>query len=140
MYRFTTYAKRKTNTEREPTLSIIDLIPVGRENAISRQMLTDKCVSVGLIDKSISDKDRAMRRLVEKARLDYTILNISDGNGYYRVSWEDLQDLQRYIRQEDSRAKAAFRNHALAKKLYEDYKAGRIKDDKEVEECKTENT
>ena len=81
-----------------------------------------------------------MRKLVEKARIDFTILNISDGNGYFRVSREDLQDLQRYIRQEDNRAKAAFKNHALAKKLYEDYKVGRIKDDKEAEECKTENT
>lgn len=139
MHRFNVYTK-KVNTEREQTLSIADLIPIGRNNAISRKLLTDKCISAGLIDKNISDKDRAMRRLLEKARRDYTILNISDGNGYYRVSREDLQDLQRYIKQEDNRAKAAFRNHALAKKLYEDYKAGRIKDDKEVEECRTENT
>lgn len=139
MHRFNVYTK-KVNTEREQTLSIADLIPIGRDNAISRKLLTDKCISAGLIDKNISDKDRAMRRLLEKARRDYTILNISDGNGYYRVSREDLQDLQRYIKQEDNRAKAAFRNHALAKKLYEDYKAGRIKDDKEVEECRTENT
>lgn len=128
MYRFNTYTK-KASAKIKHTLSIADLIPVGRENAISRKLLADKCVSAGLIDKNISDKDRAMRRLLEKARLDYTILNISDGNGYYRVSREDLQDLQRYIRQEDNRAKAAFRNHALTKKLYEDYKAGRIKDD-----------
>ncbi len=133
MYRFTTYTKKK-NVESKPTISIVDLMPVGRENAISRRMLVSKCVSVGLIDKSISDKDRAMRKMLEKARLDHTILNISDGNGYYRVSREDLQDLQRYIRQEDNMARAAFRNHTLAKKLYEDYKVGRINDDKEVEE------
>ena len=112
-----------------PIVTIADLIPVGKENAISRKMLTEKCVSAGLIDEHISDKDRSMRKLLEKARLDYTILNISDGNGYYRVSHDDLQDLQRYIRQEDSRAKAAFRNHALAKKLYEDYKCGRVKEE-----------
>lgn len=83
MHRFNVYTK-KVNTEREQTFCIADLIPIGRDNAISRKLLTDKCISAGLIDKNISDKDRA---------------------------------------------KAAFRNHALAKKLYEDYKAGRIKDD-----------
>ena len=125
MQKFDLYTK-KAKEERPQTVSIIDFIPVGRENAISRKMLTEKCVAAGLIDKNASDKDRAMRRLVEKARIDYTILNISDGNGYYRVSREDLQDLQRYIRQEDRRAKASFRNHALAKKLYEDYMHGRL--------------
>ena len=86
--------------ERSPTnISIVDLIPVGRENAISRNSLIEKCVVFGLIDRIKSDKDREMRRLVQKARNDYTILNLSDGNGYYRVSINDLQDLQRYIRQ-----------------------------------------
>lgn len=139
MHRFNIHTK-KTEKEHLPAVTITDLIPVGRDNAISRQLLIEKCVAFGLIGWEIADKDRAMRRLIEKARIDCTILNISDGNGYYRVSKEDLQDLQRYIRQEDNRAKAAFRNHAMARKLYEDYKTGRIKDDKEVEECKTENT
>lgn len=127
MQKFSIYTK-KAKEEKKPALTIIDLIPVGRDNAISRQILVEKCVSIGLVPNKAVDKDRMMRRLLEKARLDCTILNISNGNGYYRVSREDLQDLQRYIRQEDNRAKAAFRNHALAKKLYEDYKAGRIKD------------
>lgn len=139
MQKFSIYSK-KAITERKPALTIVDLIPAGRDNAISRHLLIEKCVSFGLIEQKAADKDRAMRKLLEKARRDYTILNISDGNGYYRVSREDLQDLQRYIRQEDNRAKAAFRNHTLAKKLYEDYKAGRIENDKEVEECRTENT
>lgn len=139
MNKFTAYTKKAIGTP-TPEVSIIDLIPVGRNNAISRDDLIQKCVSAGLVDQNTIYKDRAMRRLLERARIDCTILNISDGRGYYRVSREDLQDLQRYIRQEDNRAKAAFRNHTLAKKLYEDYRAGRIKDDKEVEECKTENT
>ncbi len=130
MNKFTAYTKKAIGT---PEVSIIDLIPVGRNNAISRDDLIQKCVSAGLVDQNTIYKDRAMRRLLGKARIDCTILNISDGRGYYRVSREDLQDLQRYIRQEDNRAKAAFRNHTLAKKLYEDYRAGRINDDKEVE-------
>lgn len=105
--------------------NIIDLIPIGRENAISRKLLTQKCLASGLIDGECKDADRQMRKLLERARLDCTILNLSDGNGYYRVSHSDLMDLQRYIRQEDKRAKSSFRNHTLARKLYEDYKVGR---------------
>ena len=66
MQKFDLYTK-KAKEERPQTVSIIDFIPVGRENAISRKMLIAKCVDAGLIDKNTSDKDRAMRRLVEKA-------------------------------------------------------------------------
>lgn len=106
-------------------ITVADLIPIGRENAISREKLTQKCISSGLIENS-KDSDRRMRLLVSKARIDYTILNLSDGNGYYRPSHDDLLDLQRYIRQEESRAKSTFRNLSLAKKLYEDLKVGRL--------------
>ena len=114
--------------QKEEPINIIDLIPIGRENAISRNDLTNKCIEFGLIEKftSLSSAYRTMRKLVSKVRVDYTILNLSNGNGYYRVSKDDLQDLQRYIKQEDNRAKASFRNTTLAKKLYEDFKAERI--------------
>lgn len=35
-----------------------------------------------------------MRKLIEQARRDYTILNLSNGQGYYRPSRNDLQDLR----------------------------------------------
>lgn len=126
MERFAVYTPKATPTPQAVT--IIDLIPVGRDNAISRDYLVTFCVQNGLVDenKSPESKDRAMRRLLERARLDYTILNLSDGEGYYRPSKDDLQDLQKYIRQEESRAKATFRNISNAKALYEDYKHGRI--------------
>ena len=114
--------------QKEEPITIVDLIPVGRENAISRNDLTRKCIKCGLIEKftSLNSADRTMRKLVSKARVDYTILNLNNGNGYYRVSKDDLQDLQRYIKQEDGRAKASFKNTTMAKKLYEDYKAERM--------------
>ena len=43
-------------------------------------------------------------------------------------------DLKRYIRQEEKRAKSTFKNLAMAKKLYEDYKHGRINGE---EQCQT---
>lgn len=126
MERFAVYTPKAAPTP--PAITIIDLIPVGRDNAISRDYLVTLCVQNGLVDenKSPESKDRAMRRLLERARLDYTILNLSDGEGYYRPSKDNLQDLQKYIRQEESRAKATFRNISNAKALYEDYMHGRI--------------
>lgn len=109
-------------------ITIADLIPIGRENAISRKMLVALCVDQGLVAPTIKDKDRAMRLLIQHDRTDYTILNLSDGDGYYRPSAADLLYLQQYIRQEEKRAKAVFRSLKQAKRLYEDYKKGRIQE------------
>lgn len=126
MEHFAVYTPKATPTP--PAITIIDLIPVGRDNAISRDYLVTLCVQKGLVDQKLrpESRDRAMRRLLEKARLDYTVLNLSRGEVYYRPSRDDLQDLQRYIRQEENRAKSTFRNISNAKALYEDYKRGRL--------------
>ena len=126
MEHFAVYMPKATPTP--PAITIIDLIPVGRDNAISRDYLVTLCVQKGLVDQKLrpESRDRAMRQLLEKARLDYTVLNLSRGEGYYRPSRDDLQDLQRYIRQEENRAKSTFRNISNAKALYEDYKRGRL--------------
>lgn len=106
-------------------ITIADLIPIGRENAISRKMLVTECVRSGLV-KEGKYKDRKTRDLIKRARRDYIILNLSNGVGYYRPSKEDLQDLQKYIRQEEKRGTATFKNIKMAKALYEDYKRGRL--------------
>lgn len=116
----------KITHEVKEVITIADLIPEGRENAISRALLTEKCVTNGLIDRNVKDKDRAMRNLIEKARIDWTILNRADVGGYYRPTYDDLLDLRRYIRQEENRGKSIFKNLQNAKKLYEDLKAGRL--------------
>jgi hypothetical protein len=122
------YIYQPKGTPQPQSHAIVDYIPVGRDNAISRASLLYRCVRDGLISGELkpTGQDRAMRKLIEKARVDYTILNLSNGKGYYRVSRDDLQDLQRYIKQEEKRAKSTFKNISMAKKLYEDYKAGRI--------------
>ena len=123
METFSLYQKKASGTTR---FTIADLVPVGRENSISRKMLTQLCVQNNLIDFSVKDKDRAMRNLIEKDRRDFVILNLSNGEGYYRPTVDDVQDLQRYIRQEESRAKASFRNLKKARALYEDFKHSRL--------------
>ena len=123
METYSLYQKKASGTTR---FTIADLVPVGRENAISRKMLTQLCLQNSLIDDSVKDKDRAMRNLLEKDRRDFVILNLSTCEGYYRPTVEDIQDLQRYIRQEESRAKASFRNLKRARALYEDFKHSRL--------------
>ena len=128
MEQFYVYVPVVTEGETPVVHPIADLIPIGRDNSITRAKLLELCVENELVDssKSIATQDRAMRRLIEKARKDFVILNLSNGDGYYRVSREDMQDLQRYIKQEENRAKSAFKNLSMAKKLYEDYKHGRF--------------
>ncbi len=86
-------------------MGIIDLIPEGKENAINRNLLTARCINNGLVDKRAKDPDREMRKLVEKARTDWAILNTGDGKGYYRPSKDDYAELRRFKRQQESRIK-----------------------------------
>lgn len=100
---------------------IEDLIPFGRDNAIKREKLLEKC-----IDNGLCHNDRRMRQLIERARLDSVILNLSNGDGYYRRTVKDVHELQRYIKQEKNRAISSFKSSKKATMLYEDYIKGRI--------------
>ena len=126
VHRFTCYVPQAKG--KAPAITIADLIPVGRDNAIRRDALRSLCVHHRLVASNISDtaQDREMRNLIKIARRDYVILNLSNGKGYYRVSKEDMEDLRKYIRQETNRGKEIFRSLAMAKKLYEDYKHDRL--------------
>lgn len=118
-----TFYINKPAAKGKPVFGIADFIPIGMDKAITREELLNVCISEGLCKS-----DREMRKLIEKARIDYVILNHSDGRGYYRPSREDMQELQRYIRQEEKRAKSTFKNITMAKALYEDYQHGRIEE------------
>lgn len=107
-------------------MELIDLIPEGRENAIGRKYLVKKCVHYGLVPGNIKDTDRAVRILIENARREHTILNLSDGKGYFRPTKDDVGCLRAYINQEDRRARQTFASVTVAKKLYADYTADRL--------------
>jgi hypothetical protein len=76
-------------------MNIIDYIPCGKDNAISRRML---CDITGL-------PDRMMRHEIERARKQYAILNSQDGSGYFLPSVEEKPLVERWIRQERHRSK-----------------------------------
>ena len=72
----------------------IDMIPVGRENAISRNEL---CIMTGMTD-------RQMRKAIHELRRNYCILNVQDGNGYFRPTVQEAPLVRRFVLQERSRA------------------------------------
>ena len=91
-------------------INIIDLIPVGKENAIKREQLTRLCFQYGLI-ADVKDKDRAMRDLIGEARMEHPIINMSHGDGYYQPrkdSKEEMAELNAFIRQEERRGITIF--------------------------------
>lgn len=102
-------------------MNIIELIPYGKRNAISRQELLTECAWHGL-----TDSDRAMRRLIEDARKDNCILNLQSGRGYFRPTKEDLPELKHYVAQEHKRSMAILHNLKMANKLLEDYEHERV--------------
>ena len=79
-------------------MNILDYIPYGRENAISRAKLREK---TGL-------NDSAMRQEIAKARRNTVILNLQDGRGYYRTT--NKAEIEKFIKQEEHRAKSIFYN------------------------------
>lgn len=110
----------------EHTVDIIDLIPVGQENAVSRKLLTEQCISYGLIDGKAQNPDRCMRKLLNKARENHVVINLSDGGGYFQPDKEDLTSLIWYIQQESRRLLAINKPLRYANKLLADMKAGRL--------------
>lgn len=85
--------------EEEPPLSdreeiVLDAIPFGKENAVTREYLAAK---TGL-------PDRQVRKAIEEIRRNHIVLNDQDGKGYYRSY--DLDDIERFYRQERARALA----------------------------------
>lgn len=80
-------------------VDIVKLIPHGRENAISRDKLSAE----------VGCSDRTMRDLINQARKRVVIINIQNGNGYYRPTNEDVSEVEKFRKQEENRAKEIFR-------------------------------
>lgn len=106
----------------------IGFFKYGREHAIKRDELTQKCVDAGLIGKDTKDKDRSMRNLLRKARCDFKIkiTNDAKGDGYYLPTAEESAQLTKNNNREDKKAISIFRSHKGNKALEEDYKVGRL--------------
>ena len=108
-------------------IRLIDLIPYGKDNAISRKMLVEKADFYGLIPKGEKrGKDRYVRRLLQQAREDNPIICKPRG-GYYIPGEDDATELAEYISQEHGRALAIHTNLVMARRVLEDMEHGRLK-------------
>ena len=123
MDKFIIYIPKSDNKFDDLVEKFMKLIPYGEENAIDRTVLTRACVCHGLIDEYSKDKDRTMRKLLQKAKIDYAIC--STVKGYFRPTKEDVLALKRCIAKEKSRVQSTCFSINTMEKLYEDYKAGR---------------
>lgn len=78
------------------SIKIVDYIPSGKENAISRQQL----------ERVTGLSDRDVREAISLARRNTVILNLSNGKGYFQPIQGEEDDLVvKYFKQEDSRLK-----------------------------------
>lgn len=78
------------------SIKIVDYIPFGKENAISRQQL----------ERVTGLSDRDVREAISLARRNTVILNLSNGKGYFQPIQGKEDDLVvKYFKQEDSRLK-----------------------------------
>lgn len=86
----------------DPKIDIVAYIPAGCDNAISRKNL---CILTGL-------QDRVVRSLIEEARRNTIIISNNDGSGYWQFpdnpTDKELKLLERYVNQQESRAKSIF--------------------------------
>ena len=102
-------------------MKIENLIPKGKNNAISRKYLLSLCKEHG-----IADSDRKMRKLIEDARKEFCIICLSDGKGYFIPAKEDIKELRHYIAQEKCRSISINRNLKMASNLLADMESNRI--------------
>ena len=77
-------------------MDIVDYIPFGRKNAITRTRLR---IVTGL-------NDRQIREQISQARRDTVILNMQDGKGYFRPLPEERHLFESYAKQETARLKS----------------------------------
>lgn len=77
-------------------IDILQFIPTGKENAITRRELVDR---TGL-------PDRTVRELISQARRNHPIANFQDGTGYYLLTKKS--EVIEFLNQETHRARSIF--------------------------------
>lgn len=108
----------------------IGLFVPGKENAIKRDELTQRCVEAGLIGEDVKDKDRAMRNLIARVKVDYNIqiTNDGDGEGYYIPTHKESVQLAKNNKRIKKHAISTLKNNKGNNALLEDYKHGRLEE------------
>ena len=129
METFYIYTPKATGNRSPDKIEIlVSFIKYGKENAIKREDLTKKCVEAGIISsKDELNQDRAMRRLLNRAKVDYniSITNDGDGKGYYRPTKSDLKLLSRNNNTSKKKAISSFVGNKVNVAMEDDFRHGR---------------
>ena len=132
METFYIYTPKATGNRSPDKIEIlVSFIKYGKENAIKRAELTKKCVESGIISSKDEDnQDRAMRRLLNRARVDYSIsiTNDGDGKGYYRPTKADLKLLSKNNKTSKKKAISSFVGNKVNVAMEDDFKHGRMEE------------
>ena len=88
-------------------LNIVNLIPYGKANAISRVSLRN---ITGLSDRSV-------RHMIAEARTETIILSVDDGKGYFRPTKDELEEVQVWIKKETARANSTLKSIDSAREI-----------------------
>lgn len=88
-------------------VEIVNIIPFGKENAISRKELTR---ITGL-------DDRTVRELISEARTEVVILSAYDGTGYFRPTEAEKKEAEIWLNKEKHRAISTIRSLRAAKRF-----------------------
>ena len=132
METFYIYTPKATGNRSPDKIEIlVSFIKYGKENAIKREDLTKKCVEAGIISsKDELNQDRAMRMLLNRARVDYSIsiTNDGDGKGYYRPTKSDLKLLSKNNNTSKKKAISSFVGNKVNVAMEDDFKHGRMEE------------
>ena len=121
----------KGNRSPDKVEILVSFIKYGKENAIKRKELTKKCVEAGIISsKDELNQDRAMRMLLNRARVDYSIsiTNDGDGKGYYRPTKSDLKLLSKNNNTSKKKAISSFVGNKVNVAMEDDFRHGRMEE------------
>lgn len=86
-------------------IDILEYIPYGHENGVTASDLVSRT--------NLDDRD--VRLAIAKARENTIIINLQDGNGYFRPGDDDGAIVERWMNQEKSRRRAISRNIQAAR-------------------------
>lgn len=107
--------------------SIADLIPFGFDNAIERRDLVIKAEQFGFAQGvTLYEMDRHVRRLIQKERINGTVILYRNEGGYYRPTNKDVLHIRKYIRMEKGRAFTLINEVKHAERLLQEIADGML--------------
>ncbi len=92
-------------------MDIVDYIPFGRENAVTRAQLRSR---TGIDDRTIRD-------MIAAARRDTVILNMQDGKGYFRPLPEEINYVKAHERQESARIMSQIKGLEVERRMIREH-------------------